>query len=159
MRNDTDIEEAIDRYGDAVLRACSAYLSSHDAEDVFQETFLRYANRAEAFNDEEHRKAWLIRVAVNLSKDRLRAASSKAVPLDEIHGSVVESEDDRFAERERMRVALRQLSDDQRLALMLSVVQGYTVPEIAAAMDKPENTVYSHITRGKKRLREVLGDD
>jgi len=159
MRSDADIEEAIDRYGDAVLRACSAYLSPHDAEDAFQDTFLRYATHETAFNDEEHRKAWLIRVAMNLSKDHLRRSSTKAQPLDEAPEIAVESEDDRLADRMRMNEALRQLSDDQRLALMLSAVEGYAVPQIAAIMGKPENTVYSHITRGKRKLRKVLGDD
>ena len=42
---------------------------------------------------------------------------------------------------------------------MLSVVEGYTVPEIAEAMDRPQNTVYSYITRGKRKLEKVLGDD
>ena len=159
MRSDADIEEAIDRYGDAVLRACSAYLSPHDAEDVFQDTFLKYAMRKDAFNDEEHRKAWLIRVAVNMSKDRLRASSAKMLPLEQAPEIAIGPEDDATADRMRIRSALAQLSEDQRLALMLSVVEGYTAPEIAQIMNVPHNTVYSHITRGKKKLEKVLAYD
>ena len=88
MRSDADIEEAIDLYGDTVLRASMSYLSSHhDAEDVFQDTFIKYATCTVNFNDETHRKAWLIRVAINICKDRLRAASTRAVPLDEYDGT------------------------------------------------------------------------
>ena len=51
MRSDADIETAMASHGAAVLRACSAYLPRHDAEDVFQETFLRYAKRSEPFSE------------------------------------------------------------------------------------------------------------
>lgn len=159
MRSDADIEEAIDRYGDTVLRACCAYLSYHDAEDAFQDTFIKYAAHDAAFNDETHRKAWLIRVGVNLCKDKLRKASMREVSLNESADIPTKSEDGAIADRLRIRHAMQQLSDDQRLAVMLSVVEGYSVPEIAQVMDKPQNTVYSHLTRGKKKLKKVLGHD
>ena len=160
MRSEADIEEAIDRYGDAVLRACSAYLHSrHDAEDAFQDTYLRYARYEEAFSDEDHRKAWLLRVAMNICKDHLRSASSKVVPLDESMNESIEPDDERLVERMRMRQAMGHLSEDQRTALVLSVVEGYTVPDIARMMGKPENTIYSHITRAKRKLEKVLGND
>ncbi len=159
MRIDVDIEETIDRYGDVVLRACSAYLRHQDAEDVFQDTFLKYATHEQAFNGEDHRKAWLIRVAVNLSKDRLRSSSGKTVSLDQVPEATVDADDDTAVERMHIRQAMACLSDDQRLALMLSAVEGYTVPEIAQIMGKPHNTVYSHIRRGKKKLEKVLAHD
>jgi len=55
--------------------------------------------------------------------------------------------------------ALETLSSDQRTALLLAAVEGYAVPEIADMMERPANTVYSYIARGKKKLREVLEDD
>ena len=74
MRASEDIASALEAHGNAVWRACALYFrSSPDAEDAYQETFLKYALAEDArFNDEEHRKAWLVRVATNVCKDMLR---------------------------------------------------------------------------------------
>lgn len=59
-------EAAVRRYADTVYRLAYARTGSReDAEDVFQEVFLRYVRKKPTFKDEEHRKAWLIRVTVN----------------------------------------------------------------------------------------------
>ena len=57
------MEDAIRRHGTAVYRLAYAYMRSpHDADDVFQDVFLRYAEKAPAFRDDEHQRAWLLRV-------------------------------------------------------------------------------------------------
>jgi len=98
-------------------------------------------------------------VAVNLCRDHLRRPSSHSAPLDDVAEPVdpAPPEQDRVDERERMQAALMQLTPDQRSAIVLSVVEGYPVPEVARIMGKPLNTVYSFITRGKRKLKEVLG--
>ncbi len=53
-----------------------------EAEDAFQNTFMKYALCDKLFNDEEHKKAWLLRVAINICKDVLKAARRKDVSLD-----------------------------------------------------------------------------
>lgn len=66
---DLSAEEVVRRYADTVYRLAYARTGSRaDAEDVFQEVFLRYVQKKPVFHDEEHRKAWLIRVTVNVSK-------------------------------------------------------------------------------------------
>ena len=159
MRSDADIETAMASHGAAVLRACSVYLARHDAEDVFQETFLRYAQHGAPFNDDEHAKAWLIRVAINLCKDELRAARRGDSPLDEVEEISHLPEQEQVGDRMRIRSALEELSPDQRTAVLLTVVEGYTVPEASRIMDKPENTIYSLVRRGKRKLKGVLGHD
>lgn len=63
-------EAVVREHGDDVLRAAMMQLSNRaDAEDVVQETFLRYATSAPRFVSKEHEKAWLLRVAINLAKD------------------------------------------------------------------------------------------
>lgn len=159
MRSDADITAAMDRYGDIILRVCISYLASvHDAEDAFQDVLIRYATSETCFNDEEHRKAWLIRVAINLCKDRLRV-STRTISLsqeDEEAMPAPSSEAGCTEERLAMREALQVLPSDHRTALLLSVVEGYTASEIATIMGKPENTVYSYISRGKKKLKKVI---
>lgn len=82
MRASPDIEQTINSHGDAVWRACLVYLAPSEAEDAFQNTFMKYALCDKAFNDEEHKKAWLLRVAINICKDVLKAARRKDVSLD-----------------------------------------------------------------------------
>ena len=63
-----EAEEALERYGNMVYRlAVLKTGTSQDAEDVFQEVFLRLVQRKEAFANEEHLKAWLLRVTLNRS--------------------------------------------------------------------------------------------
>ena len=60
------------RHGDAILRLAFSYLHRRDeAEDVLQDTLLQYIQKAPPFSSQEHEKAWLLRVAANLSKNRL----------------------------------------------------------------------------------------
>lgn len=82
MRASSDIEQTINSHGDAVWRACLVYLAPSEAEDAFQNTFMKYALCDKLFNDEEHKKAWLLRGAINICKDVLKAARRKDVSLD-----------------------------------------------------------------------------
>jgi len=161
MRSESDITLTIDTLGDTVWRVCVLYFGQNaDAEDAFQETILKYALSANSFNDGEHRKAWLIRVATNVCKDMLKAAHRRTISIDEKGESCLgagvtaeESFDDRTSE---VLAAIRGLTDPPRTPLYLALYEGYTAPEIAALLDAPVNTVYSWIARGKNQLREVL---
>ena len=77
MRASPDIEQTINSHGDAVWRACLVYLAPSEAEDAFQNTFMKYALCDKAFNDEEHKIAWHLRVEINNCKDVLNAYRRK----------------------------------------------------------------------------------
>ena len=79
-------EELVDKYSSLIFRITYCILcNSYDAEDAVQETFLRYLTKAPEFNDEEHRKAWLIRVSANISKNMLMFRMKReAVNIDNI---------------------------------------------------------------------------
>ena len=69
------IDSIIDRYADMVYRlALNQMKNEPDAQDVFQEVFLRLVKSAPQFESEEHIKAWLIRVTINCSKTNLMSA-------------------------------------------------------------------------------------
>lgn len=150
------------RHGDTVWRVCILSLRHDaDAQDAFQDTFMKYALAdSAAFEGEEHRKAWLIRVATNVCRDVLRRASRRtAVPFDEPLAELVPSADPEAqpgSATHEVIEALRSLDDPPRTPLYLAVYEGYTAQEIAALVDAPVNTVYSWISRGKKQLKEVL---
>ena len=66
MREEQDVNRAIEQYGDTVRRLCMIHLKNyHDAEDIFQTVFLKYVLSSVVFENEEHKKAWFIRVTIN----------------------------------------------------------------------------------------------
>ena len=74
MRSEQDITAAINHYGDTVIRICMVYLkNTADTEDIFREVFLKYAQSDKAFDGEEHKKAWIIKVAINACKDMIKS--------------------------------------------------------------------------------------
>lgn len=152
----------MERHGDTVWRVCLLSLRHEaDAQDAFQDTFMRYALAdATAFEGDEHRKAWLIRVATNACRDMLRRASRRtSVGLDEGLDQLVAASDPEEQPGSAVHEvidAMRALDDPPRTPLYLALYEGYTAPEIAALVDAPVNTVYSWISRGRKQLKEAL---
>ena len=160
MRNPDDITRAVEEHADTVLRVCAVYFGSKpERDDAFQETFIKYAQAGTAFTDDEHRKAWLIRVAANTCKDMLKRADSKTVLLDAIDDQAkpqwCANEQDGMGADELVG-ALQQLEEKHRIILHLKYFEGYSAQEIGAMLDMPENTVYTHLARGRKKLKEVL---
>ena len=169
MRSSVDIEQTIERHADTVWRVCLLYFPCEaDCQDAFQETFLRYALAdAVQFADDEHRKAWLIRVARSRCLDMLKAPSRSrtiaggpfledALPdleADPMSAGNVEAPGSFASE---VADALQAMDDPPRTPLYLALCEEYTAPEIARIVDAPVNTVYSWIRRGKQQLREAL---
>ena len=163
MRSNADIEKAIALHGTSVWRACLVYFSSRsDAEDAYQDVFLKYALAdSQLFSSDEHRKAWLLRVASNVCKDMLKRAERKNEALDTCDSVVFEpAQTDPYvqpaSETSMVLDAMRKLEDPPRTPLYLALVEGYSAPEIAKFMNAPVNTVYSWIARGKAKLKEAL---
>ena len=86
MRNEQEVNRAIERYSDTVRRLCMIHLKNHaDTEDIFQTVFLKYVLSSVSFESEEHEKAWFIRVTINACKDLINSFfRSRTVSLDEV---------------------------------------------------------------------------
>lgn len=160
MRSHDDITKAVETHADTVLRVCSVYFHGRpEREDAFQETFLKYSQSDTRFADEEHCKAWLIRVAANTCKDMLKRAEAKTVLLDEIDDAArpnwaPDTGDE--SQADKLAAALQQLDEPYRITLYLKYYEGYTASEIGSMLDMPENTVYTNLARGREKLKEVL---
>ena len=82
MRSEQETAEAIDRHADMVRSLCLIHLKNQaDSEDVFQTVFMKYALSSVVFENEEHEKAWFLRVTINACRDLLRSFfRSRTVP-------------------------------------------------------------------------------
>ncbi len=145
-------EEIMDRYGDTLLRYAYSYLHNmSDAEEVLQDTLIQFMKRAPAFTSEQHRKAWLLRVAGNISKNRISYNTIRRT--DELKDELVQEE------REDLTFvwdAVKQLPVKYREAIHLFYYEGYSTAQIARILQKNEATVRSLLARGRKQLKKVL---
>ena len=162
MRENDDITHAVRSHSNTVARVCSMNFGRRpECDDAFQETFLRYAQSSVEFADDEHRKAWLIRVCSNVCKDMLKRAETKTVPIGDFDETTnpFRQIDSRIESSERsyeLSEALHNLEERYRLPLYLKYYEGYTAAQIGNMLGLPENTVYTNLSRGRKKLKEVL---
>ena len=142
----------VQRWGDMVYRLALARTASvPDAEDVFQEVFLRYFRHEEKFQSDEHRKAWLIRCTVNRAKSLTASPwRRRTVPLETAEEVGVE---DDYRE---VYSAVLSLPPKYRAVIHLHYFEGLSVAEIAADLNLPEGTVKSQLSRGRALLRDML---
>lgn len=154
LRTDDDIERVFHQYADMVYRlAFSQTQNRSDADDVFQEVFLRYMRRAGAFESEEHEKAWLLRVTVNCSRKLWRSAwFRRTVALDE---SVTFD----MPEETGVARALLQLPQKYRTVIHLFYYEDMPVAKIAETLGMKESAVRTRLTRARELLRTRLKGD
>ena len=145
-------ERFLTEYGDGLLRFAYSYLHNlSDAEEVLQDTLLQYLKTAPVLENPAHEKAWLFRVAGNLSKNRI--AYNKVRSTDEL--------DERLAAEEREDLsfvweAVKALPVHDREVVHLFHYEGLSTGEIAAILGQKESTVRSRLRRGRKKLRAIL---
>ena len=144
--------QVVERWGDMVYRLALARTASvPDAEDVFQEVFLRYFRHEERFHNDEYRKAWLIRCTVNRCKSLLASPwRRRIVPLETAEEVGVE---DDYRE---VYSAVLTLPRKYRAVIHLHYFEGLSVAEMAQTLDMPEGTIKSQLSRGRALLREIL---
>lgn len=157
MRSEQQVNYAIERYADMVLRLCTVYLkNSSDAEDVFQTVFLKYTLHTKPFENTEHEKAWLIRVTVNACKDLLKSFfRSRTISLEDMGEYAPGINSEQYAIMEAVWALPKQYRD----VIYLHYYEGYTAPEIAGILKRNPNTVYTHLHKGKELLRTILGGE
>lgn len=160
----------VTRHERAVYNVCYRMLRDAAlAEDATQDAFIRVWNSIDSFRGGIVRP-WILRIATNRTYDILRAQARR--PAQSLDAQPFESEPEwtsqsdavehpeSFASRGELstflEAALAELPEDQRLAIVLSDVQGYPYDEIAEVMGVAIGTVKSRISRGRSRLREVL---
>lgn len=147
------------KYADTVAGVCVMRLQNWaDAEDCFQNTFIKLFQKSPDFKSETHLKAWLIRVAVNecrnyIAKNR-RFLSLKATD------KATAGEPSVWHDNERdISWALMRTEPKYREVLYLHYCEQYKVNEIAAILSKNPNTVKTLLKRGREKLKQIYGGD
>lgn len=151
-------EEVLNTMGDAILRLAFSYLHNReDAEDILQETMIKLVTQTPVFENEKHRKAWLMTVAANLSKNRIEynKVRDTAELNEELAGA---EEEDRNVSDDLSAIwkAVEQLPVNQREAIHLFYQEGYKTAEIAEITGRAEATVRSDLKRGRDKLKSIL---
>lgn len=144
--------ELLDLYGNSILRLAYSYLHNMaDAEDILQETLIRYLRSAPEFESGSHEKAWLLRVAANLSKNRIDY--NKVRLSEELNEEIAadEHEDLSFVWE-----AVKKLPETQCEVVHLFYQEGYSTAEIAGLLSRRESTVRSDLKRARDKLRSIL---
>ena len=154
---ETLLRNAMEHHGAAVYRLALCRMQSiQDAEDVYQDVFLRLLDQDTSDWDEEHLRAWLLRCTVNrccdLHRFRLRRPVLALADLPEMAAP-----DSGAAE---LWDAVARLPEKLRIPIHLYYAEGYSTAEIAGLLDIPAATVRTRLRRARNRLRDTLeGDD
>ena len=140
-----------DRHGDRLYRTALAILGRRaDAEDIVHDVFVKLFEKPQDFQSPEHEAAWLIRVTVNMCRNRLRSSWwRKTVPLLDIYPT------DNTRQVELIQ-AVHLLPAKYRSVIHLFYYEGYATKEIAEMTGQKESTVRQQLTRARRLLKGFL---
>lgn len=151
LRPHAFLEGAMGRWGDTVYRVALAQTGSPaDADDVYQDVFLRLLKDTTPFASDEHLKAWLLRVTLNCCHDVGRSGWKRRMrPLERQHANIPAP--DGF--RADIWEVVGELPPDQRAVVHLFYVEGYSTDEIARIVGCRPATVRTRLYRAREQLR------
>jgi RNA polymerase sigma-70 factor (ECF subfamily) len=147
--------QVIERYKNTVFKVAYTYCkNTSDADDIFQEVFLRYFRRKPDFTDAEHEKAWFIRVTINCSKKLLLSSWFKRVKTLEDETLIFET-----AEQSELYYAVMDLPLKYRAVVHLYYYENYKIKQIAELTAQKETTVSTQLQRARQLLKTKLRED
>lgn len=145
---DLNYEKTVEKYSNMVYRLAYFYTNSkYDADDIYQEVFLKYLQNKKTFENEEHKKAWLIKVTINSCKKLwISAWKRKITQLNE--EIEFESEEDIGLYNE-----IKKLPKKYRAVIHLFYYEQYSIREISDLLKQKESTIRTWLTRARKLLK------
>ena len=147
-------EELVATYENMLYRVALSHTGiREDAEDMVQETFLRWLKAKPEFESDEHEKAWLLRVLINLCTNLVKKKGNRGqVELLDIYPA--EEPEEAYL----MEVVMK-LPPAHRDAVYLFYYEGYSTAEIAEIMQQKESTVRSYLHRARQKLKRWLENE
>lgn len=150
----TLLETAYDKYADMLYRLAFSHLRRReDAEDAVQDVFTKYMNTSPRFTDDEHERAWLVRVTVNRCHDMLRRGKVREHDsLDDIS----EIPDEEGENTSGVLQAVFALPEKYKTAITLHYLEGFSVEEISLMLGISLSAVKMRLSRGREILKDLL---
>lgn len=156
----------IERHEGSVAAVVVGMLGPGDeADDVGQETFIRFYRSLDSFRGDASLRTWLHRIATNLSLNALRRRKRglrRFIDLDNADESSPQLQFDGTAQStarsniELVRAAVAALPDKHRPVVVLRMIEGYSTRETADMLGIPEGTVLSRLSRAMEQLKRLL---
>jgi len=146
-----------------VYNACYRVLyDSLEAEDAMQESFLKAFSSLDNYKNSVPFEAWLVRIGINTSIDKLRKRNLETVDFNEnINYDIVDSDDSEEWEQildrvEQVKTAITKLPESSRLIVNLYLIEGYDHEEISEILNIAPGTVRIQYMRAKQKLLELV---
>ena len=156
LRTNKEVTESYERYKLMIYRVCFTYMkNTADTEDMVQDTFIQLIRKAPNFESDEHEKAWLIRVATNLCKNKLKHWWRKRSYFEDEERVVGETN----IEIDTTLQVIMELPDKYKTVIYLYYYEGYDSVEISKILEKPASTIRNHLHEARKELRKKLGGE
>jgi RNA polymerase sigma-70 factor, ECF subfamily len=153
FRTDDCIDDVIAVYSAMVYRLAFAKVrNKHDADDVFQDVFVSYILANKTYENEEHRKAWLIKVTINCGNKYLASTWLKRiVPLNDSLSYTFDMQDETDLHR-----SLLQLPQRYRTVIHLFYYEELSIEQISDILNAKPSAVRTWLTRARKKLRHHM---
>ena len=154
MQKEIYMRKIVEKYSDMVYRiALTRTETIENAEDIFQEVFVKFSEKMPRFENDEHEKAWFIRVTLNCSKTSLKSFWHNKI--DEI------DEQTYIFEKQEIDLTpyLNKLSKKYNVVLYLFYYEGYSTKEMAELLHIKENNVRVLLNRARNQLRKEIEAD
>ncbi|MBR3929232.1 MAG: sigma-70 family RNA polymerase sigma factor [Clostridia bacterium] len=156
QRTGDPVHETIQKYSDMVYRLAFCKTQNRfDAEDIYQDVFMKLFSEQRHFESEEHKKAWLIKTTVNMSINLIKSAwrrytagEKETLPAAE-HANA-------NPQREKLMAALKSLSEKYRVVLYLHYYEDLSTDKIAEITGASPTAVRSQLMRGRKKLKRMI---
>ncbi len=164
--------ELVEYYSKMVINTCFGFLrNQEDAEDIAQEVFVEVYKSVKKFRGDSKLSTWIYRIAVTKSLDqiKMRKRKKRAAQLKSLLGmddqemelpANSNSNPENITEKEErkrvLQIAIDSLAENQKVAITLNKIEGFSYKEISEIMDTTVSAVESLIVRAKKNLKEKL---
>ena len=155
MMTEADFIPVLNRHKDTVYRVAFSYMKNRqDAEDIFQEVFLKLAQVMPDLKNERVERSWLIRVTINISLNHLRNPwRRRRADLEDYQAFSVDTGLSDLMD------AIKKLPGKLSTPLLLRYYEGYSVKECADLLGISESAVTSRLFRARKQLKLELEED
>ena len=149
-------EDVYERQVEMVYRVCFSYMkNTADAEDITSQVFEKLLKHGLGLKSQEHEKAWLLRVAINLCKNHLKSWRRSSVNIDDYENIEYV---DAFPDMDLLKMVF-DLPEHYKDVIYLYYYEGYSTAEVAEILQKPQSTIRRHMREARILLKGVLEDE